>query len=50
LKIPIIILTGVKDKNIVDTSFKMGAVDFICKPFDMERLDESIMMNIHNTI
>jgi len=50
LKIPIIILTGVKDKNIVDTSFKMGAVDFICKPIDMERLDESIMMNIHNSI
>ena len=50
LKVPIIILTSVKDKNIAESSLEMGAVDFISKPIDIERLEESITINIPNIL
>ena len=50
LRVPIIILTSVKDKNITESSLEMGAVDFISKPIDIERLDESIKINISNIL
>ncbi|MBL7136860.1 MAG: response regulator [Candidatus Marinimicrobia bacterium] len=50
LKVPIIILTSVKDKNITESSLEMGAVDFISKPIDIERLEESITINISNIL
>ncbi|MCK4689677.1 MAG: response regulator [Candidatus Marinimicrobia bacterium] len=50
LRVPIIILTSVKDKNITESSLEMGAVDFISKPIDIERLEESITINISNIL
>ncbi|PIS27974.1 MAG: hypothetical protein COT43_07705 [Candidatus Marinimicrobia bacterium CG08_land_8_20_14_0_20_45_22] len=47
-KLPVIILTGVKDKNIANDSIAMGAVDFIPKPIDLERLENSILINVQN--
>ncbi len=47
-KLPIIILTGVKDKNVANDSMEMGAVDFIPKPIDLERLENSILINVQN--
>ena len=36
--IPIIMITGKSDKNIVIESLKAGAVDFVVKPFDRDTL------------
>lgn len=44
--IPIIIVTGVKDKKVAADALKMGAIDFITKPIDLDVLEESIMLNI----
>ena len=45
-KVPVIILTGVRDQNVANDSMEMGAVDFISKPIDLERLEQSIIVNI----
>ncbi len=47
-KVPVIILTGVKDQNVANDSIEMGAVDFISKPIDLDRLEQSILVNIKN--
>jgi DNA-binding NtrC family response regulator len=45
--LPVIILTGVKDKRVVDDTFNMGAADFIPKPIDLDVLEQSISSNLH---
>jgi len=45
-KVPVIILTGVRDQNVANDLIEMGAVDFISKPIDLDRLEQSIIMNI----
>ncbi len=45
-KVPVIILTGVRDQNVANDSIEMGAVDFISKPIDLDRLEQSIIVNI----
>ncbi len=47
-KVPVIILTGVKDQNVANDSIEMGAVDFISKPIDLDQLEQSILVNIKN--
>ncbi|MCK4641302.1 MAG: response regulator [Candidatus Marinimicrobia bacterium] len=47
-KVPVIILTGVRDQNVANDSMEMGAVDFISKPIDLDRLEQSIIVNIKN--
>jgi len=47
-KVPVIILTGVRDQNVANDSIEMGAVDFISKPIDLDRLEQSILVNIKN--
>lgn len=46
--VPVIILTGVRDQNVANDSIEMGAVDFITKPIDLDRLEQSIIVNIKN--
>ncbi|MDO9548279.1 MAG: response regulator [Candidatus Marinimicrobia bacterium] len=48
ITIPVIIVTGVKDKNVADDAFKLGAIDFIPKPIDLDRLEQSLIVNIKN--
>ena len=48
IMIPVIIVTGVKDKNVADDAIKLGAVDFIPKPIDLDRLEQSLIVNIKN--
>ncbi|MFH1213561.1 MAG: response regulator [Candidatus Neomarinimicrobiota bacterium] len=45
--LPVIILTGVKDRRVVDDTFNMGASDFIPKPIDLDVLEQSITVNLH---
>lgn len=45
--LPVIILTGVKDRRVVDDTFNMGAADFIPKPIDLDVLEQSISNNLH---
>ncbi len=45
-KVPVIILTGVRDQNVANDSIEMGAMDFISKPIDLDRLEQSIIVNI----
>jgi len=40
--IPIIMLTGNRDKEVVKQSLEAGAIDFIVKPFDRVRLAERV--------
>ncbi|MFA6742738.1 MAG: response regulator [Candidatus Neomarinimicrobiota bacterium] len=40
--LPVIILTGVKDKRMVDDTLNLGADDYICKPIDLDVLEKSI--------
>ncbi|HCK98568.1 MAG TPA: hypothetical protein DHW42_00480 [Candidatus Marinimicrobia bacterium] len=47
-KTPVIIVTGVKDKNVANDTMEMGAVDFIPKPIDLDRLEQSLIINIKN--
>ena len=47
-KVPVIILTGVRDQNVANDSIEMGAMDFISKPIDLDRLEQSIIVNIKN--
>lgn len=47
-KVPVIILTDVRDQNVANDSIEMGAVDFISKPIDLDRLEQSIIVNIKN--
>jgi len=44
--LPVIILTGVKDKRMVDDTLNMGAADYICKPIDLDILEQSISNNL----
>ncbi|MBU0712797.1 response regulator [bacterium] len=48
IMIPVIIVTGVKDKNVADDAIKLGAADFIPKPIDLDRLEQSLIVNIKN--
>ena len=48
ITIPVIIVTGVKDKKVADDAIKLGAVDFIPKPIDLDRLEQSLIVNIKN--
>ncbi|MGB2631244.1 MAG: response regulator [Candidatus Omnitrophota bacterium] len=42
----IIMATAVVDKNIAEEAVKLGAADYIIKPFDLEYLKRSIMAKI----
>jgi len=37
-KIPVIFLTSNTDKDVVTHALKLGAVDYIAKPFDVNQL------------
>lgn len=40
--IPIIMMSVLNNKQLMDASFEAGANDFIAKPFDIETLEEKI--------
>ena len=42
---PVIIITGGNDIKVAEECLKMGAVDYITKPFDLEYLRTSILVN-----
>ncbi|HPA99678.1 MAG TPA: response regulator [Candidatus Marinimicrobia bacterium] len=44
--LPVIILTGVKDKRVVDDIINIGPVDFIPKPIDLDVLEKCISSNL----
>ncbi|HPN73937.1 MAG TPA: response regulator [Candidatus Marinimicrobia bacterium] len=44
--LPVIILTGVKDKRVVDDIINVGPVDFIPKPIDLDVLEKCISSNL----
>lgn len=48
ITIPVIIVTGIKDKDVADDAIKLGAADFIPKPIDLDRLEQSLIVNIKN--
>jgi CheY-like chemotaxis protein len=43
-KTPIIMLTGVSEKNAVDRAFRAGATDYVTKPFDIVELHARLRM------
>lgn len=44
--LPVIILTGVKDQNIAAETARLGALDYITKPIDLDLLEQSIRLNL----
>ncbi|RKY59679.1 MAG: hypothetical protein DRP96_06720 [Candidatus Neomarinimicrobiota bacterium] len=46
--VPVIIVTGVRDKKVAEDAMSLGAVDFIPKPIDLDRLEQSLIVNIKN--
>ena len=48
IETPVIIVTGLKDKKVADDAMNLGAVDFISKPIDLDRLEQSLIVNIKN--
>ncbi len=47
-KIPLILMSGYKEKNIVDKSLDLGAYSFIPKPIDYDKLLHKIEEINHN--
>ncbi len=48
--IPVVIVSGVRDKDMADNIIKMGASDYVPKPIDLERLEQSILLSIPRSI
>lgn len=46
--LPVIILSGVKDKDVANDALQSGAVDFIPKPIDLDLLEKILLVNITN--
>ena len=42
---PVIIITGGNDVEVAEECLKVGAVDYITKPFDLQYLRTSILVN-----
>ncbi|MBO8131753.1 MAG: response regulator [Candidatus Marinimicrobia bacterium] len=45
--IPVIVLTGVRDEKALISTRELGAKDYITKPIDLEKLENSIILNIN---
>ena len=50
LKIPFIFISGFSDKNLVIEGITGGAVDYIVKPFQIDRLLKTINQAIDNAV
>jgi DNA-binding NtrC family response regulator len=46
--LPVIILSGVKDKDVANDALKSGATDFIPKPIDLDLLEKILLVNTTN--
>ena len=46
LSIPVIMVTGIAEKDIALESIKLGAVDYITKPIDLEYLSTSVISKL----
>lgn len=45
-KIGVIMITAVQEEEIAQEAMKLGADDYICKPFDIEYLENSVLAKI----
>jgi len=48
-KIPVIMLTGINDEVLARSTLKMGAVDYVQKPFDPRHLSRVVLAAIGKT-
>jgi two-component system, OmpR family, response regulator VicR len=48
--IPIVVCSGLQDKNILKESLKAGVVDYLTKPFSAKKIATVIKMHIGRTI
>ncbi len=48
--IPVIMVSAVEEQEDVDRCLKMGAVDYISKPFDAEALKDRVRASLENTL
>jgi len=46
IQTPIIVLSGIKDHKIAQTSMELGALEFVPKPIDLTYLENVILMNL----
>ncbi|SDH17739.1 two-component system, CitB family, response regulator/two-component system, CitB family, response regulator MalR [Alteribacillus persepolensis] len=42
--VDVIVITAANDKHSVQTALRYGAIDYLIKPFDFERLQESLLL------
>lgn len=45
-KVPVIMITGGNDIEVAEECLKIGAADYITKPFDFEYLRTTILVNV----
>lgn len=44
----VIMMTSVDDKKVIDEAFKLGAEDYITKPFSLNYLEKVVMLKVLN--
>lgn len=42
IKVDVIFITAAKEHEVIDRALKLGAIDYLVKPFEFERLKESL--------
>ena len=44
--IPVVILSAYSEKQVIDSAFQAGAIDYLVKPFDPHTLKEMVSKNV----
>ena len=47
-KTKVIMMTSVDDKKVIDEAFRLGAEDYITKPFSLNYLEKVVMLKVLN--
>ena len=46
INIPVIMVSGVRDEKVIKNTIELGAKDYIPKPIDLEKLENSIFFHV----
>ncbi len=41
--IKVVMISGVEDKDVVDEAYKLGASDYVIKPFDFKKVEALVL-------
>jgi len=46
INVPVIMVSGVRDEKVIKNTIELGAKDYIPKPIDLEKLENSIFFHV----